>query len=189
MTSRARSSITLTWALASSTVVQVGIGVGVGGGGLGSAWATPATNGLIAMPRAIAEIVTTLRIFRCRTVLTVWEEARGIKSIFQSHEIDLAENRTTVGHIAVGVNAMTGTACTILKGAYLAEPRGTRRRIGSHQGKGRCGHAEQSLYAGLPARFVRAIDERLEPSCPLIPVINAFFTTGVPFSDRPDPRV
>jgi hypothetical protein len=55
---------------------------------------------------------------------------------------------------------MTGTACTIFKGAYLAGPRGTRRRIGAHQAKAGADMPEESLNGGLPARFVRAIDER-----------------------------
>ena len=88
-----------------------------------------------------------------------WEEARGIKSIFQSHEIELAENRTRVRTIVVGMNAMTGTAYTVLTDAYLPD-RGTRRRIGFTKAKAGADMPKQSLCAGVPARFVRAIDER-----------------------------
>lgn len=83
----------------------------------------------------------------------------GIKSIFQSHEIDLEQNATTVGVIVVGVNAMTGTACTVLKDARL--PDRSILGAGSLLTKSRAGAEmpEQSLYAGVPARAVRHIDD------------------------------
>jgi acetyltransferase-like isoleucine patch superfamily enzyme len=83
----------------------------------------------------------------------------GIKSIFQSHEIDLEQNATTVGTIVVGVNAMTGTACTVLKDAHL--PDRSILGAGSLLTKAKPGAdmPEQSLYAGVPARAVRHIED------------------------------
>jgi len=83
----------------------------------------------------------------------------GLRSIFQSHEIDLQKNETGVGQIILEENSMTGTGVIMLKGAVLPEksvlaagsiltraPRGTELPA-------------QGLYAGAPARFVRELSD------------------------------
>ncbi|MGV0795035.1 acyltransferase [Mycolicibacterium sp. XJ1819] len=82
----------------------------------------------------------------------------GLKSILQSHEIDLQKNETTVGQIILEENSMTGTGCILLKGARLPEK--SVLAAGSVLIKSRddalkpCG-----LYAGSPAKYVRELKD------------------------------
>lgn len=82
----------------------------------------------------------------------------GLKSILQSHEIDLVKNETGVGQIILEENSMTGTGCILLKGARLPEK--SVLAAGSVLTKARddalkpCG-----LYAGAPAKFVRELKD------------------------------
>ena len=124
--------------------------------GLGLAWGQA---GILSLGHLAA--ITNRHYLDCSGQIILHDRAGvgGIKSIFQSHEIDLEQNATTVGVIVVGVNAMTGTACTVLKDARL--PDRSVLGAGSLLAKTRAGAEmpEQSLYAGVPARAVRHIDD------------------------------
>jgi acetyltransferase-like isoleucine patch superfamily enzyme len=83
----------------------------------------------------------------------------GIKSIFQSHELDLAEDNTTIGRIILGEKSMTGTAVIMLKDAYL--PERSVLAAGSLAVKPREGVElpTASLYGGIPAKPIRQLDD------------------------------
>lgn len=83
----------------------------------------------------------------------------GIRSIFQSHEIDLVENKTTVGRIILGEQAMTGTAVIMLKDSYL--PERSVLAAGSIVVKGKEGVElpSSSLYGGVPAKPIRPVGD------------------------------
>lgn len=105
-------------------------------------------------------VITNRHYFDCSGLILLNERAGvgGVRSIFQSHEIDLEDNQTKVGRIELGVNAMTGTGCTVLKDAYLPEKcvLGARSLLA----KKRPGleMPVSMLYAGIPARPVKPID-------------------------------
>lgn len=85
----------------------------------------------------------------------------GIDSIFQSHEIDIVTNATTVGTIVVGERAMTATRCVLLKnarvpgwsvlaaGSVVTAARGTPGQDSAAERPG--------LYAGVPATWRREL--------------------------------
>lgn len=120
-------------------------------------------------------IITNRHHFDCsgRIILEPRGAIGGIKSIFQSHEIDLVADRTTVGTIRLGQNAMTGTACLVLKGAYL--PDRSILAAGSLLAKANPDTPPESgLYVGRPARKVRELDycawwDRTSPFTPVTP--------------------
>lgn len=104
--------------------------------------------------------ITNRHYFDCsgQVILNTNAGVGGIKSIIQSHEIDLAENRTTVGRVILGENAMSGTACIFLKDSYL--PPRSILAAGSLLAKAKeSNETPEGLYAGTPARFVREIAE------------------------------
>ena len=83
----------------------------------------------------------------------------GIKSILQSHEIDVMKNESHPGQVILEENAMTGTGCILLKGARLPEK--SVLAAGSVLTKAPRG-AEMpthGLYAGAPARHVRELKD------------------------------
>jgi acetyltransferase-like isoleucine patch superfamily enzyme len=83
----------------------------------------------------------------------------GLRSIFQSHEIDLLKNETGVGQIILEENSMTGTGVIMLKGAVLPEK--SVLAAGSVLTKAPRSVEMQThgLYAGAPARFVRELKD------------------------------
>lgn len=83
----------------------------------------------------------------------------GVKSIFQSHELDLAEDRTTIGRIILGENALTGTAVLMLKGSHL--PDRSILAAGSTAVTGQEGVElpPSSLYGGVPAKPIRPLED------------------------------
>jgi acetyltransferase-like isoleucine patch superfamily enzyme len=94
-----------------------------------------------------------------QVILRPFAAALGIKSIFQSHELDLADNTTTPGRIILGKNAMTGTACILLMDSYL--PERSVLAAGSLLTRAKQGDnmPVSSLYAGVPARFIREVKD------------------------------
>ncbi|WP_347957851.1 acyltransferase [Gordonia aichiensis] len=76
----------------------------------------------------------------------------GIRSIFQSHEIDLVADETTVGVIRIGENAMLATGCLVLKDAQV--PGYSIVAAGSTVTASEPGRElPAGLYAGSPARW------------------------------------
>lgn len=81
----------------------------------------------------------------------------GVRCIFQSHEIDLADDVTKVGRIEMAENSMVATRCTLLMDSYL--PERSVLAAGSLLTKSRDPSAlpVASLYAGTPAKPVREL--------------------------------
>jgi acetyltransferase-like isoleucine patch superfamily enzyme len=92
-----------------------------------------------------------------QVILRPFAAALGIKSVFQSHELDLADNTTTPGRIILDKNAMTGTACVLLMDSYL--PERSVLAAGSLLTRAKPGDKMpvSSLYAGVPARYIREV--------------------------------
>ena len=94
-----------------------------------------------------------------QVILQPYAGVGGIKSIIQSHEIDLTDNKTTLGRVVFGENAMSGTACVILKDSYL--PERSVLAAGSVLVKAKKGTQlpTAGLYGGAPARFIREVKD------------------------------
>ncbi|BBY28623.1 acyltransferase [Mycolicibacterium sediminis] len=105
--------------------------------------------------------VTNRHYFDCsgQVILRARAGIGGIRSIFQSHEIDLMENRTKVGRIVLGENAMTGTGCTLLMDSELPPRSVLAARSLLTKAKRREDLPESGLYAGVPARFIREVTD------------------------------
>lgn len=83
----------------------------------------------------------------------------GVKSVFQSHEIDLVDDKTTVGRIVLGEYSISTTSVTMLKDSAL--PARSVLAAGSLLAKKRDGveQPESSLYAGVPAKPVAPVSD------------------------------
>jgi len=79
----------------------------------------------------------------------------GMRSIFQSHEIDLVNNQSTVGRIVLEENSMTATHCLVLKDAVVPEK--CVLAAGSVLTKTREVGEPGGLYVGVPARRAREL--------------------------------
>lgn len=76
----------------------------------------------------------------------------GVKSILQSHEIDIVRNRTTIGRITIGDQSFVSTSCLLLKNAHVPDR--------SYVAAGSVFLANRSdevprpgIYAGTPAKW------------------------------------
>lgn len=94
-----------------------------------------------------------------QVILHAYSGIGGIKSIFQSHEIDLAQNKTTVGRVVIGERAMTGTAVIMLKDSHL--PDRSVLAAGSIVVKSKPGIElpTDRLYGGVPAKPIRPVED------------------------------
>ncbi|MDD7811219.1 hypothetical protein [Mycolicibacter sinensis] len=83
----------------------------------------------------------------------------GLKSIIQSHELDLVENKTEPGRVIVGSMAVTSTGCILLKDSAL--PERSVLAAGSVLLKAKKGETMPiaALYGGVPARLIRQIEK------------------------------
>jgi acetyltransferase-like isoleucine patch superfamily enzyme len=83
----------------------------------------------------------------------------GLKSIIQSHELDLIENKTEPGRVIVGRRAVTSTGCILLKDSAL--PERSVLAAGSVLRKAKKGETMPiaGLYGGVPARLIRQIEK------------------------------
>lgn len=82
----------------------------------------------------------------------------GTRTIMQTHEIDIVENRTTIGTIVVGERSLTSTACLILKNARI--PGFSVVAAGSVvTASGPADEGKPGLYAGSPAKWRREMPE------------------------------
>lgn len=102
----------------------------------------------------------------------------GLKSIIQSHELDLVANKTEPGRVIVGSKAVTSTGCILLKDSVL--PERSVLAAGSVLPKAKKGETMPSagLYGGVPARLIRQI----EKSAVWDRVEN--YTAATPFDDE-----
>lgn len=94
-----------------------------------------------------------------QVILEPYAAVIGVKSILQSHELDLPDNKTTIGRVVYGINAVSLTACVMLKNSYL--PERSILAAGSVMVKAKEGNElpKSSLYAGAPARFVKEVKD------------------------------
>ncbi|MBV8787812.1 MAG: hypothetical protein JOZ00_14140 [Mycobacterium sp.] len=104
--------------------------------------------------------VTNRHYFDCsgQIILEAYSAVAGLRSIFQSHELDLAENVTEPGRIVVGSKAVVSTGCILLKDSYL--PAKSLLAAGSVMLRPKIGAElpESGLYGGSPARFIKERD-------------------------------
>ncbi|MEZ0342899.1 hypothetical protein ACAG25_23320 [Mycobacterium sp. pV006] len=94
-----------------------------------------------------------------QVVLRKYAAIGGVKSIFQSHEIDLSDDKTTVGRVILGERSISTTSVIMLKDSYL--PARSVLAAGSLMGKQREGAElpESMLYAGVPAKPIAPVDD------------------------------
>ncbi len=80
----------------------------------------------------------------------------GVRSVFQSHELDVEANRTTIGSIVVGSRSLVGASAVVLKNARI--PDRSLVAAGSTVTAHRDDDAMRpGLYAGSPARWRREL--------------------------------
>lgn len=98
--------------------------------------------------------ITSRHYLDCSGVIEVgtWSAIAGQRSTFQTHEMDLMTNQTTVGRIRIGDRSFIGTGCILLRGARL--PSRSLLAAGSTLTRS-TGSGDQGLWAGSPARFVK----------------------------------
>jgi acetyltransferase-like isoleucine patch superfamily enzyme len=127
-------------------------------------------------------IITNRHYFDCsgQVILKRKSAVGGVRSVVQSHEMDLAAYETTVGRVVIGESAMTGSACVILRDATL--PDRSVLAAGSTLTKAREGKdmPGNTLYAGAPAKAIRHIEdfawwERTTYATPVTPFDDAQF--------------
>jgi acetyltransferase-like isoleucine patch superfamily enzyme len=94
-----------------------------------------------------------------QVLLGAYSAIAGIKSIFQSHELDLVDNKTTIGRVVLGDRAVTSTACVMLKDAFL--PDRSMLAAGAVMVKARPGAEvpKSGLYGGTPARYIKELQD------------------------------
>ncbi|MDT5211076.1 MAG: hypothetical protein QOF67_3491 [Mycobacterium sp.] len=93
-----------------------------------------------------------------QVILRPYGVVGGVRSIVQTHQIDLKGNKTTVGKVVIDENAISLTACVLLKDSYLPP----RSVLGAHSllmKPSPDDELKSGLYAGNPAKFVHEIDE------------------------------
>jgi acetyltransferase-like isoleucine patch superfamily enzyme len=98
--------------------------------------------------------ITSRHYLDCSGAIEVgtWSAIAGQRSTFQTHEMDLMTNRTTVGRIRIGDRSFVGTGCILLRGAQL--PSRSLLAAGSTLTRAD-GTSDTGLWAGSPARFVK----------------------------------
>ncbi|WP_238421092.1 hypothetical protein [Gordonia sp. 'Campus'] len=114
--------------------------------------------GVLSMAEQSA--ITNRHYFDCsgRIDMEAYSAVGGTRSLLQSHEIDIVEDRTTIGTITIGERSLTATACLILKNAHI--PAFSLVAAGSvvtASNKATAGDA--GIYAGAPARWRRELPE------------------------------
>ena len=94
-----------------------------------------------------------------QVILEPYAAVSGIKCIIQSHELDLVDNKTTVGRVVLGERSVISTACIMLKESRL--PNRSILAAGSVMVKAKDnGEAPKSgLYGGAPARYIKELTD------------------------------
>jgi acetyltransferase-like isoleucine patch superfamily enzyme len=80
----------------------------------------------------------------------------GYRSQLLSHSIDLQQNRQHSEPITIGAHCFVGTACVILGGSVLPD----HSVLGALSLLNKPHTEPWSLYAGHPARWMKAIDSQ-----------------------------
>lgn len=103
--------------------------------------------------------VTSRHYFDCSGIIHLDYRAGvgGLRSIFQSHELDIVNNRTTIGTIIVGKYSLVGASSLVLKNAVI--PSKSFVAAGSVVTANVRKDAEPGLYAGAPASWKRTMPE------------------------------
>lgn len=106
-------------------------------------------------------IITSRHYLDCGGLIILRRGAAlgGVRSIFQSHELDVENCSSTAGPIVLEKNSLTGSGCIVLKGARV--PERCVLAAGSVLPKARDDDESQmsGLYAGVPARHVRDLKD------------------------------
>jgi len=94
-----------------------------------------------------------------QVILEPYAAVSGIKCIIQSHELDLVDNKTTVGRVVIGERAVISTACIMLKGSHL--PDRSILAAGSVMVKAKedVEVPKSGLYGGAPARYIKELTD------------------------------
>ncbi|WP_439031903.1 acyltransferase [Gordonia terrae] len=114
--------------------------------------------GVLSMAEQSA--ITNRHYFDCsgRIDMEAYSAVGGTRSLLQSHEIDIVEDRTTIGTITIGERSLTATACLILKNArvpaFSLVAAGSVVTASSNAAAGDAG-----IYAGAPAKWRRELPE------------------------------
>jgi len=118
---------------------------------------SPLVGRLVMRDRAA---MTNRHYFDCSGLILMeaYSGVGGIRSILQSHEIDLQTDETAPGRIVLGENAMTGTGCTLLKDSYLPDHSVLAARSLLVKAKDPGKMPAKTLYGGSPARPLKEID-------------------------------
>lgn len=82
----------------------------------------------------------------------------GMRTVVQTHELNLVNHEPTVGKVVIDENAISSTGCVLLKDSYLP-PKSVLAAHSLLTSSTSDGKHKSGLYAGTPARFVRATDE------------------------------
>lgn len=103
--------------------------------------------------------VTSRHYFDCSGIVHLERRAGvgGLRSIFQSHELDIVRNRTTIGTIIIGEYSLVGASSLVLKNAVI--PPKSFVAAGSVVTANVQPGAEPGLYAGAPASWKRQMPE------------------------------
>lgn len=106
--------------------------------------------------------ITNRHYFDCSGVVDIGDRVvvGGLRSIFQTHEADLATNTQTAGRITLCEGSMTATDCTLLKGATV--PYRSMVAAGSLMRAKPAGaepDPESHLLVGRPATAVKALHD------------------------------
>jgi len=109
-----------------------------------------------------------------QVILRPFAAVGGLRNIILSHELDYAENKTEPGRVVLDRNAVATAGCILLKDSYLPE----RSVLAAGSVLARAKDADNmpisALYGGVPARFIREINEyqwwdRAETYTPSVP--------------------
>jgi acetyltransferase-like isoleucine patch superfamily enzyme len=100
--------------------------------------------------------ITNRHLIDCtnRVQIGSFATVAGFHSQILTHSVDLALNRQSSSSVSIGCHSFVGTSCIILGGSALPE----RSVLGAHSLLNKCHEEALCLYAGSPAKVVKALD-------------------------------
>ena len=112
-------------------------------------------NGLLEI--GAGTFVTSRHYFDCSGTIVIGPSSAiaGQRSTLQTHELDLVQDRETVGSIRVGDHSFVSTGCILLRDSVL--PPRSMLAAGSTLTKNTDSAQPGGLWAGSPARFVKPL--------------------------------